>query len=65
MGYKVQVSNGLAVLGYLRKGKVSLAPTYYNHPSSAVKARDSFVKKTDGKLTCKILRWGTSEVIEL
>jgi hypothetical protein len=65
MGYKVRIDNGFAILGYLHKGKVSQTPTYYNHPSAAIKARDSFIKKTAGKLKCKILRWQTNEVVDL
>ena len=56
MGYKIQISNSIAVLGYLGRGKVSLAPTYYPHPSSAERSAKSFCAKNEG-YKYKILPW--------
>ena len=56
MGYKIQISNGIAILGYLGRGKVSSTSTYYPHPSSAERSAKSFVKKNPGH-KYKILPW--------
>lgn len=56
MTYKIQVSNGIAILGYLGRGKVKLQATGYPHPSSAKKAAESYVAKNPGH-KCKILPW--------
>lgn len=46
--YKVQVNNGIAILGWLRRGKVvplhAVAAEYY-HPSGAKAAIKGFLKK--------------------
>ena len=56
VGYKVQINNGYAIIGFLRNGKTSLTPRYYHHPSSATKAAKSYVAKhPDHKY--KILVW--------
>jgi len=65
VGYKIQISKDDKVLGYLHKGKVSLTPTFYANSYTAIKARDSFVAKTEGRLTCKILLWQSNKEIEM
>lgn len=57
MGYKVEINNGIAKIGFLGRGKVQQQPTYYPHPSSAKKAADNFAKKTG--LKYKIVEWST------
>jgi len=56
MTYKVQISNGLSVLGYLGRGKVKAQATGYPHPSSAKKAAESYVAKNPGH-KYKVLPW--------
>lgn len=54
--YKVQVSNGLTILGYLGRGKVKTQATGFPHPSSAQRAIDSYTRKNPTH-KCKILPW--------
>jgi hypothetical protein len=56
VGYKIQINNGLAILGYLGRGKIKLQATYYPHPSSAERSAKSFCAKNPG-LRYKILPW--------
>lgn len=63
VAYKVQVTNGIAVLGWLRRGRVSSSPTYYHHPSSAKKAATNFELKTG--LKCKFFVFGSNKEVDL
>lgn len=56
MTYKVEINNGIAVLGYLGRGKVKLTATGYPHPSSAKRAAESYVRKNP-EHKYKILPW--------
>jgi hypothetical protein len=56
MTYKIQITNGIAVLGYLGRGKVKTNATGYPHPSSAKRAAESYVAKHPGH-SYKILPW--------
>lgn len=56
MTYKVQICNGIAILGYLGRGRVKIHPTGFPHPSSAKRAAESYVAKHPGH-TYKILPW--------
>ena len=48
MTYKVQIHNGIAVLGYLGRGKVKINATGFPHPSSAKRAAEAYIKKNPG-----------------
>jgi len=65
MGYKIQISKDGKILGHLRRGKVSLTPTFYANTYTVIQARDRFMAKTDNKLTCKIMFWQSNREIEL
>ena len=56
VGYKVRVTNGIAVLGWLCAGKVKQHPRYYPHPSNAARAISRYVAK-NGDHKCEILKW--------
>lgn len=54
--YKVQINNGIAILGYLGRGKVKIQATGYPHPSAAKRAAESYVAKNP-EHKYKILPW--------
>ena len=56
MTYKVEINNGLAILGYLGRGKVKLNATAYPHPSSAKRAAETYIKNNPTH-KYKILPW--------
>lgn len=56
MTYKVQVIFGVAILGYLGRGKVKIQATGYPHPSAAKRAAESYIAKNPGH-KYKILPW--------
>lgn len=58
--YKVELNNGIAVVGYLRRGKISVHAASYPHPSNAEQAAKSFVKKHPA-LSYKVVRWASPD----
>lgn len=60
MTYKVQITNGIAVLGYLWHGKVRNQPHGYPHPSSAERAAKSYVAKHPSH-KYKVIPWNRYE----
>ena len=56
VAYKIQISNGIAILGYLGRGKVKTHATGYPHPSAAKRAAESYVAKHP-EHKYKILPW--------